>query len=209
VWKVIGVGCGVLLALGVVAIVAALLFVPRLFDAARQELAEGQRQLAEEPQRQALAAGWDAPDRGAAPAQVFPPAVGDYRLDRADDRAAVPELNLDAKGAHASYSSGASRVEVFAYPVSKLEAEALMNRAERVYEQGGPGGDHRVWSRVESGESYARAYLSAPELGQNHLWFTKGWLLVFRTPDTEDREAFVREFLRAPRRPGGAAGAGP
>lgn len=104
------------------------------------------------------------------------------------------------------YSSGPNRIEVFAYPVSKLEAEALMGRAERVYEQA-QGGGVRKWSKVDLGDSYARAAFSAPGLGQNHLWFTKGWLLAFRTSDAEDREAFVREFLRTPRQP--EAGKGP
>ncbi|QJX00687.1 hypothetical protein FTUN_8319 [Frigoriglobus tundricola] len=194
-WKIIGIGCGVVVALGVAVTVAALVFVPRLFDFA-------QKKLAEEQERQAIAAAWDAPDRGAAPAQVFPLMVKGYRLDRADDRADVPELNLDVKGAHAVYSAGASRVEVFAYPVSKLEAEALMARAERAYEQDGERGV-REFTSVDIEDSYGRVYLSAPGLGQSHLWFTKGWLLVFRTPDAEDREAFVREFLRTPRRQGG------
>jgi hypothetical protein len=201
VWKVIGIGCGVLLALGVVVAVAALLLVPRF-------AAVVERQAAEEQERQSIAAGWDAPDRGAAPDRVFPAAVGDYRLDRADDRAAVPELYLDAPGSHAVYSRGTSRVEVFAYPVSKPEADALMDRAEQAY-QGAHGNGTKTWSKVGLGESYSRAYVSAPGLGQNHLWYTRGWLLVFRTPDAEDREGFVREFLRTPRPPGGAAVAGP
>lgn len=198
-WKVIGVGCGVLLALGVAAVVAAVLFIPRLLD-------EAGRLVTEEQERQVLAAGWDAPDRDAAPARVFPAAVGEYFLDRADDRAAAPELNLDAKGVHAAYSAGPSRVEVFAYPASKLEAEALMNRAKGAYDREGRGNGVRSWSKVDLGESYARVSVTAPGLGQNHLWYARGWLLVFRTADAEDREGFVRDFMRAPRP---AADAGP
>lgn len=193
-WKVIGIGCGVLLVLAAVAAVGALLLVPRLLDKFEQLAAE-------EQERQADAAAWAAPDRDAGPAQVFPPAVGAYRLDAADDRAAVPALDFDAKGVHAVYAAGPGWVEVFAYPVSKREAEALVGRAEGAYERA-EGGGVRTWSRVDLGDSYARAAFAAPGLGQNHLWFTKGWLLVFRTPDAEDREPFVREFLRTPRGPG-------
>lgn len=199
--KAIGIGCGILLSLGAVAVVVAVVLVPRLLDAVREEVAE-------EQERQAIAAGWDAPDRAAAPNRVFPAAVGDYRLDRADDRAAVAELDLDAKGVHAAYSAGPSRVEVFAYPASKPEADTLVGRAERAYE-GARGSGARSWTKIDLGESYARVHLSAPGLGQNHLWYTKGWVLLVRTSDAEDREGFVRAFLRTPRQPGGAAGLGP
>jgi len=203
VWKKLGIGCGVLIGLAVLAIVAAIVFLPRLFEFAQQ-------QVAEEQERRKIAAEWKAPNKDAGPAQVFPAAVELYKLDQSDDRASIPELRIDTKGVHAVYSSGPSQVEVFAYPVSKLEAEALMNRVEQIYKQGKKKeGGVRTWTKIDLGESYARIYLSTPKLKQNHYWFTKGWLLVFRTHDSTDREAFVKEFLRAAHQPAGAGGKNP
>lgn len=197
-WKKVGIGCGILVGLGGVAAFAAVLFLPRLIDFV-------ERKVAEEQERQAIAAEWAAPDRDAGPAQVFPAAVGGYQLDKSDDRAAVPDLDVGARGVHAVYTAGPSRIEVFAYPVSKPEADALIRRVEQVYKHGGSGSGTRTWSKIDLGDSYARVYLTTPKLGQNHLWFTKGWLLVFRTSDSEDREPFVKSFLRGTDRPDGAA----
>jgi hypothetical protein len=195
--KALGIGCGILLAIGVGLVVAGIVFIPRLIDSVRQ-------QVAEEGERQSIAAEWNAPDKDATPSEVFPTTVGDYKLEHAD-RAAIPELHLDSKGLHAAYSSGPSKIEVFAYPTSKPEALMMMNRVEQAGKHA--GGNHS-WVKVDLGD-YARVYLSTSALGKNYLWFTKGWLLVFRTRDAEDREPFVHEFLRTPHPPKNAPAAAP
>lgn len=149
---------------------------------------------AQEQERQALATQWTLPADDAPTDALFPPTLDGYRREAADDQAAIPELKIDLPGKHAVYRNDASRVDVYLYRVTPLEKEALFTRVEEASQQGASA---RTWTKVDLGDDYARIYLWSNRLGQNHLWSTRGRLVVFRTADEEDREPVVRAFFKA------------
>jgi hypothetical protein len=188
-WKRLAIGCSVLAALGVVAVVVLIAMFPKLFDWVREEVAR-------ELERKSVAAGWQAPASGATPEEIFPAQIDAYRLESAADGASVPELGIDARGAHATYASGAIRIEVYAFSVTKRQVDVLFERVKRANEDSEGGVGTRRWTMVDHGDGYTRCYVESPVLHQNHLWFTQDWLVVFRTQDSEDREDFVLSFFR-------------
>ncbi len=185
-WKKLAIGCCVVAALGVAAVVFMISMFPNIFDFVREEVGK-------ELERKSIAAAWQAPAEGATPERIFPVRIDDYRLESTAERVSVPELGIDDRGAHATYASGASRIDVHAFSVTKREADVLVERVKRAYEDGNGGS---LWTMVDLGEEYTRCYVESPVLHQNHLWLTQGWLVVFRTQDSEDREDFVLAFFR-------------
>ncbi len=149
----------------------------------------GKKQIEIEKQRQELADRWQPPGQEASLDDFFPDRVNDYALDTRDDEAAIPEFYFDLHGLHAIYQSNGSRIDVYVYRTTELEKEALFGRVNRVYENQDGG----IKMKTEMGY---RMYYSSSQHHQNHFWWMKGWLLVFRTDDDEDREPFVKRFLQ-------------
>ncbi len=149
----------------------------------------GKRQIENEQERRELADSWEPPGEEASPDNFFPDRVADYTLDSKDDKAAIPEFHFDLSGMHAIYQSNGSRIDVYVYRTTELEKEALFGRVNRAYEkqQGGV--------KVKTQMGY-RMYYWSSQHHQNHFWWMKGWLLVFRSDDSEDREPFVKRFLQ-------------
>jgi hypothetical protein len=183
-------GFTVILVIGVIAIVY---LVPSVIEWAGN-------QIDLEKQRRALAERWQAPEDDASPETFFPATVSGYRLVKHDTEAAIPVLRFDIPGWHARYRSGDSRIDVFVYQVTELEREALFGRIEDTFDDDDDTFDNDVLDGEarRSGilvQAGYRCYCSSTVHDQNHLWWMKGWLLVFRTEDSEDREDFVRTFL--------------
>ena len=177
---VLAIGCTgftVILVIGVIAIVY---LVPSVIEWAGN-------QIELEKQRAALARRWQAPEDDASPETFFPAKVSGYGLVKHDTEAAIPALGFDIPGWHARYRSGDSRIDVFVYQVTDLEREAFFGRIKDIHDE-----DSESWALFYS--PYRCYYLSDAH-HQNHLWWMKGWLLVFRTEDSENREDFVRTFL--------------
>jgi len=182
---VLAIGCSgfaVILVIGVIAIVY---LVPNVFEWAGN-------QIELEKQRQALANKWQAPEDDASPETFFPAKVSGYGLVKHDTEAAIPALRFDIPGWHARYRSGDSRMDVFVYQVTDLEREALFGRIEDISDE--EENDEQSGSQFLILTGY-RCYYRSTAHHQNHLWWMKGWLLVFRTEDSEGREGFVRTFL--------------
>jgi hypothetical protein len=178
---VLAIGCTgftVILVIGVIAIIN---LVPNVFEWAGN-------QIELEQQRKALARKWQAPKDDASPETFFPAKVSGYGLIKHDTEAAIPALRFDIPGWHARYRTADSRIDVFVYQVTDLEREALFGRIEDCFDDEDSGS----WGLFRSGY---RCYYASTAHHQNHLWWMKGWLLVFRTEDSEDREDFVRTFL--------------
>ena len=118
--------------------------------------------------------------------EFFPTTAGGYELIQSDNEAQIPAFQIDVDGWHAEYQAADGRVDVFVYWANELEKEAIF---ARVRESGG-----RIKTTVQM--DY-RLYFYSSEHHQNHVWWMKGWLLLFRTEDQDDREPFVRAFLQA------------
>jgi hypothetical protein len=187
----LGIGCGGLLLLLVVAGIFVASSIPKMIE-------WGSEQIALEQERQQLANNWQPPKDNAPSEAFFPPQVDDYELVSHDQDAAIADLRFDLSGSHAIYESNGSRIDVYAYQVNELEKEALFKRVHDLHNKDYGTGVKRITTL-----DY-RCYFSSPRHHQNHLWWMKDWLLVFRTRDAEDREPFVKSFLQA--KPNGERG---
>ena len=177
-----GVGCGGIIVIVVIVGIAAVSLAPKMFE-------WGKQQVALEQERQQLADSWQPPAEDASLEDFFPAKVANYNLDSRDENAAIPEFQFDLDGRHAVYQSDDSRIDVFVYHATELEKEALFRRVDDVYEEQEGG------FKLKTEMGY-RLYYSSSQHHQNHFWWMKGWLLVFRTDDSEDREPFVKKFLQ-------------
>lgn len=157
-------------------------------------------QVEAEQARQDLAAQWRPPspegEVEAAVDTLFPPQVAEYMRTAHDDHAALPEFEIDRDGRHAVYEAGENQIEVYLVPMTSQEADDLFARIKELYEADDDPSGFRGWSTIRTSETFARSYIHTKRLQQNYLWFVKGWLLVFRTPQSDDIEPFVHAFLR-------------
>lgn len=190
----VGCGCGALVSVCGIAIVVSFLSAPKLMEQIEEEVAL-------EQERQKLTAAWNPP----APSledhpldELFPIRIGAHERDSLDDDAAIPEFGFELAGHRAVYINAESRIEVFAYPTSELEKEALFQRLDEVYEE-----DEGTFKR-KTNMGY-RLYYNSSQHHQNHFWWTQGWLLVFRTQDSEDREPFALKFFASAPAPADSA----
>lgn len=177
-----GVGCSSLIVISVIVGIAVVSFVPKVFE-------WGGQQFSLEQERRQLADNWQPPEKNASPETLFPARVGNYELASHDEDAAIPEFRFDLNGRHAVYNSSASRIDVFVYQASELEKEALFQRVDDAYEEQAGG------FKRKTNMGY-RLYYSSSRHHQNHFWWVKGWLLVFRTHDSDDRGPFVKDYLQ-------------
>ncbi len=115
-WKKLATGCCVVAALGVVAVVSMISMFPKVLGFVREEVGD-------ELERQSIAAAWLAPAEGATPETIFPARVDEYRIESTAEGVSVPALGIDERGAHATYASDASRIDVHAFSVTKREAD--------------------------------------------------------------------------------------
>lgn len=172
-----GIGClGFLLIGGIVAY----LFVPKILE-------WGKNQIEAESQRKNVADAWNPP-KEAALDNFFPQSVSGYELKSKDEQASIPDLNFDLKGWHAIYQSDGSKIDVYVYQATELEKEVMFGRVDEVFE------NQKGGFKSKTSLGY-RMYYSSTAHHQNHLWWTKDWLFVFRTTDSTDRDPFAIEFL--------------
>lgn len=190
--KALAIGCGIIVLIIGIGIGAAVWYGPKLMEM-------GKAMIAAEEERQSLAKNWAPPAEDATPADVFPQQLAGYQRERTDE-SKLAALEIDVVGDHAIYRNGSSQVEAYLFPVTKLESEALFGRIEKLKS----GSGMSQWEKIDLGSDYSRVYLSKTGLGQNHLWFSKGRLIVFRTDDEEDREALIKDFFRAHAAPASA-----
>lgn len=179
----VAVAVGVVIAMAVIVVVSVVLLAPNISQWFRQ-------QLHEEEQRRSLANDWQAPADDASPETFFPIKVSDYRLSKRDTKADIPEIRFDIPGWHARYVFGESQRDVFVYQVTDLGREALFGRIEKITDD--DDDDNRSIYLFQT--DYRCCYKTSSD--QFHLWWMKGWLLVFHTKDPKDCEPFVRAFLK-------------
>jgi hypothetical protein len=197
------IGCGVVLLLLAVGVVALVSQAPKLFHKGAAFVMEA---VAEEQRISALEAAWQPPS--ASPdSSWFPSSVGEWRLERSEPRTGIPELNIERAGQHATYRTSAGPIEVDVVPANDLEQATLLSRAETALENrrqtdasASAGG---VQVSVNSGTSRmttSRGNRKHVKIGGNEhtrFWWVKGMLFIFRARGDADSEIFPEEFLKA------------
>ena len=180
--KKVVLGCGFgCIGVFVIGGIAATILVPKILE-------WGKDQLEAESQRKSVVTVWNPPE-DATLESFFPQAVGGYELTSKDDRAAIQDLNFDLEGWHAIYQSDGSQIDVFVYKTTEFEKEEMFGRVDEVFEK------HNGGFKSKTSLGY-RMYYSSTAHHQNHLWWAKDWLFVFRTTDSTDRDPFAIEFLK-------------
>jgi hypothetical protein len=179
--SVVGIGCGIFLLLLIAAGIALMSFAPKAFQWAND-------QIALEQVRQQWADDWQPPADSID--QFFLVKIEAFELETRDENADIRELSFDIEGHHAVYRSGEDRIEVFVFQTNELEKEALFGRVHETYEDIQEG-----FKRIT--DIGYRLYFSSDEHGQNHLWWSKGYLLVFRTDGDWDQEQFIDNYFKA------------
>jgi hypothetical protein len=175
------------------------------FENLQKEQKKEQERQAEDRKRERqhweeAARDWKPPPADAGADRLFPAAVAGYRLERSDDKADVPDLNVSAPGWHAVYRGPAGAVDLFAYRATRLEKEALLRRAtEALNAKGMPrlftGGANLRGSAQDTFLSYDLGP-APPEPGQSGtFWWQEGWLFLARSPDRDEPAALLRAYL--------------
>ncbi len=181
VFSTVGIGCGLVLLLLIAAGIALVAFAPKALHWVKD-------QIALEQARQQWASDWQPPIDSID--QFFPAKIDVFELESRDQNAGIPEFQFNIDGHHAVYRSSEDRIEVFIFEVNDLEREALYGRVHDAYEDSHGGYKHI------SGAGY-RLFYSSSQHGRNHFWWSKGWLLVFRTLSDSDQEQFINSYFEA------------
>jgi len=161
---------------------------------------------------------WTPPPADAGPEQLFPNRVGLHRQVAHDSLADIGDLRLQHKGFHAVYQNG-DRVELYAYPASKLEIEALLRRA---YETIRPADQDGFGSEDDAPRPYyLRGSLDGPYLAYDlgpqaktparygFFWWDRDWLFLARSATLNEPGDFFKEYLLALRRTASRAAPSP
>lgn len=151
------------------------------------------QEIEKEMQRQQFAENWQPLPDDVGPEGLFPEQVAGFRRTSHDERAAVPEYDIDVPGRHAVYEAGAGKIDLDVYRASKLEAEALIRRVADTIDERESG--YRF--QMGSPESGRYRYEINPPSEKGYLWSSKGWLFFFRTHDEPDLIAFADEYLKS------------
>ena len=146
-------------------------------------------------QRASFARAWQPPPPEVGPETLFPEKVLDFSLAGQDEEASVPEFGIDVSGHRAGYRSAQGEIEVFVYRANKLEKEALSERLKKAVEEG----PYHARSTLDSdlGDYSRFDYSIRPPFQKGVLWWSKDWLLLFRTHGQIELEPFVEAYLRA------------
>ena len=153
-----------------------------------------------ETQRRTLSARWEAPEDNISPEAFFPRTVAYHKLSSHDTNASIPRFQLEIPGWHAHYGAPESQVDVFVYRRTDAQREVLFDQIRKREDEEkdifNDDADHHSDERAQV-LLYSDAHLYHKTFGgtKHHLWWIKGWLLVFHTTDPEDREPFIWAFL--------------
>jgi hypothetical protein len=179
-WPKILLGCAVLLVLVCVGVPALVWFA---FPDVRRMI---QEEFTKTMDWEQFAQTWQPPPRDAGPERLFPAAVGDFRKEKDDDQAAVPNLEIVMPGRRASYESGQEVIEVFAFPgVARGEQEALFKKLNAK--------PFTMKMEMHTNNFARFTYATGQEKGV--LWWSRDWLFLARGKESSDPEKFLRAYL--------------
>ena len=136
-------------------------------------------------------------------AVLLPERVADFRRVASDKQTNIAWLGIEADGFHARYERDSADVDLYAWPVSDLEREALMRRVHSGIE------DASAVSKFTTGLSDDSPGETKPILGsrasfeispptnQGTFFWTKGWLFLSNSNGGVDSDEFLRKYLEA------------
>lgn len=196
------IGCAGVVVIIVIFVGVLILETPRFIEQGKAVIGKA---LADEMRITALENAWQPPS--ATPdAQWFPATAGEWRLERSEARAGLPELNIDRPVQHATYRSSLGPIEVDVLPANELEKTTLLARAEEVLDRQRSAGStsqvggvqvsvNRGSSRVTTTRGNRTHVKIGPE-EHTRFWWVKGTLFIFRARGAADSEIFPEEYLR-------------
>ena len=150
---------------------------------------------------------WRPPPADAGPELLFPAGINEYQLIKHDTKADITNLNIQARGRRAIYKAPWGEIELFVYPATKLEKEALLRRAyERLLPNEDSKSDGRSGNSTREGyhkirgsvEGIFLSYEVGPGLTPNQygvFWWDKDWLFLARSSVVRDPGAFLKDYL--------------
>lgn len=143
-------------------------------------------------QVQRLAEEWQPPADDIETERLFHGGVAGYRVALEDEKAKLEEFGFEQPGRHAEYRSGDQKIEVFVYKgLNKEVLQNLFKSIESAFLKSGGDGKPRTFSNRSDHWDYRSAD------GRRYNFFPKrGWLILFRSPDTVQQLPFAEEYLR-------------
>jgi serine/threonine protein kinase len=134
--------------------------------------------------------------------KLFPEKLGDFERVGINSLAAAPELNLDQKGRHATYSHEGQKIELHVFQgIKEPEKESMYQRVIDLVPKGQP---------LKNGMSYVsgnarqrrltvhsdRNDLLKPVKLRAQLWYSdSGWLFALSAPTSVNPEPLLSEYL--------------
>jgi hypothetical protein len=130
-----------------------------------------------------FAGQWQPPGKDASIQELFPSRVGAFMRTNTDRQARVKELRIEVDGYRASYESDGGRVDIYAYPLTQLEQEAIMARvAEAIQDSDDPFDNPTIPGIQRTHGVIERWSLSLdPYDGNAAFWWDGQWLFFART----------------------------
>ena len=136
-------------------------------------------------------------------AVLIPERVADFRRVATDKQSNIAWLGIEADGFHARYQRDAADVDLYAWPVSDLEREALMRRVHTGSEDASAVSKFTTGLSADSpGETKpilgSRASFEiSPPTNEGTFFWTKGWLFLSNSNGGVDSDEFLRKYLVA------------
>lgn len=182
-----GISCGVLLLLGVLLALGLVSICGQMLKQSQDMTSDSYRDAEYEKKASRLAADWRPPPKNVDRKRLFPQQIDDYQLDGVKQNVKLAELSIQRGGWYAHYvlpqnlrqsTMNISRtIDVYAYPVTKADSDALFARIEQVYKKARAT---NMKPNAGSSDGYRRGYFIAEGSKNSHVWYLKGWLFVFR-----------------------------
>jgi serine/threonine protein kinase/ribosomal protein L40E len=135
-------------------------------------------------QLQDLVRAWRPPDDS----HLFPERVGAFARSAYDGNAAIPEFRIDLPGSRATYQSGPGTIEFFVFRTTRSECDRIFARVNTTFN------DETV--RIDANNFAHYAYKFAGQTRSGTFLRNADHLLLARTTDDSDLDAFFRAYLK-------------
>jgi hypothetical protein len=134
--------------------------------------------------------------------KLFPEKLGDFELVGINTSAAAPELNLEQKGRHATYSHEGRKIDLHAFQgIKEPEKESMYQRVIDLVPKGQPlkNGVSYVSGNARNKRllvHYDRNEGLKPVKIRAQLWYSdSGWLFALCAPPSTNPEPLLTEYL--------------
>ncbi|MFN0127673.1 MAG: hypothetical protein ACKV19_13410 [Verrucomicrobiales bacterium] len=184
-------GCGVVVAVALVAaVIAAVVWGPRLVDWGGEVVHQMKEGIGREQQRLDAVQNWAGPGPAVVADALFPARVGAAVRTAVREEATLGALGVARAARQATYTQAGGEIEVWAYAVNDLERDGLLAQIRTAYDAS---------SGTKSTVTVpSRASFSGTALGTSHVLTPPGWFLVFRPRGEGDALPFIDDFFGLP-----------